>query len=803
MIAGVTILCSYQLWARPPEKGIDHLLEGHLQRVANRSNNFIKDLFKHSIDFHELGFEEDDLLKLITIIGATHDVGKATTYFQEYLRDRHKKINPELKAHSPLSSLYCYYSVIECTDIQHADRPMLGYFGSLPVLGHHTRLLSLLDAANKLRCWKGKLKEQILDIRNSHNEEIEKILNKLGLPAFENFDLEGTFKKFKNNNDIIKRIKGKGLASYYLVNLLFSALLDADRLDAAGLTTPSLTNVANVEIIQQYINTIKNKEGVSPHILSMREKLFKQISEKVNSIDLNKRIYSLTAPTGSGKTISSIYFALTLRDRLIREGKQQPRIIYVAPFLSILDQNFKVLQDALKCEGQSNVLLEHHHLSELSFKVENDFDEQYSTLGSELMIEGWNAELIVTTFVQFLHTILGSRPSQLRKLHNLVGSIVILDEVQTIPYKWWGLIRKVLTYLSEKLQMFFILMTATQPLIFNEEEIVEIVDNNEEYFKIRNYQFEIDYNKSVELDEFINIIATFINQHTNESIMIVMNTINSATKLFDTITNENHLIEDKRAFEYLSSELLPYHRTERLKSLYSRLEAKEPLILITTQVVEAGVDIDFNYVVRDIGPIDSIIQVAGRCNRNGLRYPEESVVRVLEVLDNGRSLSKTIYGEFAIDKTKESLACWKQEEGIKKLAQIYYRKTREGMSNNESEEMLNALYALKYNKLDEFKVIEDDEPSIPLFIEINEEARRVWEKYENIYEDKQSEPKERREKFLKMRDHFYRYVINIPLQYAEGIPEKYGFLYIENSVVPSYYDYKTGFKRRRFTAEII
>jgi CRISPR-associated endonuclease/helicase Cas3 len=172
---------------------------------------------------------------------------------------------------------------------------------------------------------------------------------------------------------------------------------------------------------------------------------------------------SLTAPTGSGKTLTIFMFANLLRKKIFNQTNRTPRIIYVSPFLSIIDQNAEVISKCLgidNYEKQSPLMITHHHHAPLVY--EDESNESYSNFMSQLLIEGWNTKIIVTTMVQFLETLIGCRVSSLRKL-NIIGSIVILDEVQSIDYKHWQLIHYCLEFLENECDTIIILMTATQP----------------------------------------------------------------------------------------------------------------------------------------------------------------------------------------------------------------------------------------------------------------------------------------------------------------------------------------------------
>ena len=797
---------SYQLWARPPEKEIDHLLRGHLQRVTANGNGIIRELFTKSLNTKSFGVEQDILMKLSSVIEGTHDIAKVTPYFQSYVGNPmtilKSKVSREFKAHSPLSSLYCYYAAkqILSSHLPEQDATLLAYLGAITVLGHHGALVSPTKAASKLRAWKSNLGEQLRSLQGIHLEETELILNELKLPSFANFcdRWETELKDLMRKSQEIPADSNNShnLSWYYLLNLLFSVLLDSDRLDASGLVLPSMGNIARASLVDEYVKVVSNKlrSQVAPEILALRSRLFETLAMKANIIDLKDHVYSITAPTGSGKTLSSIHFALLLRERIAKGGSSGPRVIYVAPYISILDQTFEVFAKALKVESQGSVLLEHHHLSELSYKIPDELGkEQYSTAESELLIEGWNAEVVVTTFVQFLYTILGSTASQLRKIHNLPGSIVILDEVQSIPFEWWHLIREALKFMSQKLNMFFILMTATQPLIFANEEIVELVDNAQDYFRPNHCQINVELGKQIGLDAFSQKIIKFVENHDQNSIMILVNTIDSATTAFKSLANNG--FSRNRPLSYLSAEVIPWDRSRRLKEISDLLEQKEPLVLVTTQVVEAGVDIDFNYIFRDMGPVDSIIQASGRCNRKGLRPRSQSVTSVIEVIDEKGAFSKRIYGSYLIDKSKEALKHWQPPDDVRELAQSYYRETREGMSQEQSIKILSSLSILGYEALDNFKVIED-EPSSQVFLEVDKRAEEIWTEYEQIYESEES-GRLKWKRFLELRGRFYSYVINVSPKFVSDIPEEYGMRHVARFQLNSFYDHFTGFIRHR------
>jgi CRISPR-associated endonuclease/helicase Cas3 len=291
----------------------------------------------------------------------------------------------------------------------------------------------------------------------------------------------------------------------------------------------------------------------------------------------------------------------------------------------------------------------------------------------------------------------------------------------------------------------------------------------------------------IQLNEFAKKIFEII-ENERKSMMILMNTIGSATYLYNVLAKS---FSNSGPLEYLSAELLPIHRERKLKLIHDKLSASEPLVLVTTQVVEAGVNLDFDNVIRDMGPVDSIIQAAGRCNREGNKDPSKSHVKIFEVYDGNVTFCRQIYGDFAIEKAHSALRRWNPEKTFSELAQLFYQETREGLSNEKSRQILEGLGRLDYEKLREFVIIEEI-PSCSVFIEWDEKAIEVWKEYESL---SQMDHKRRREKFLEIKKDLYKYVINVPEKYASGVPKNNGFGYVSYDQLEKFYDERTGFKR--------
>jgi CRISPR-associated endonuclease/helicase Cas3 len=571
-----------------------------------------------------------------------------------------------------------------------------------------------------------------------------------------------------------------------LINTIFSSLLDADRLDVSSISIKR--NHINNYSISNYISTLNTMQLANKKINQQRKFLFDHLDRISKEVDLNQKILTLTAPIGIGKTLSSMNFAINLRNRISRGMKYTPRIIYVAPFISILDQNISIFEKALQSKIQSNVLLLHHHLAPVNyFKniIEEQKDETYSVSQSELLIHGWHSEIIVITFIQFFNTIFGRYASQLRRFHNLIGSIIILDEIQSIPFEYWGIVREVLLFLGNELKCTIVMMTATQPLIFQPDEIIEIAPKFLDLPKRVTFHSRID--QGMTLDKFCAEVKRKIIEYPTNSILIETNTIKSAIQVYNAIHNF-------RTVFFLSSQIIPIHRKPRIEEINNRLKKLEPIILVSTQVVEAGVDLDFNIALRDIGPIDSIIQTAGRCNRNGFRKDTESkffIYRIVTDNENNSEIAKSVYGRVAIEISKDLLI---KSSSIEDLLNSYYQDISTRKSSQKSMDIKENIKELNYESIqDNFNLI-DQEFKEPVFIEYDEEATKIWENFLNIF-DNPNQNLSSRSQILNLRHLMEQYIISVSKDSINrfNLQEKFRIYKVDKKDINEVYNVVTGF----------
>ncbi len=375
------------------------------------------------------------------------------------------------------------------------------------------------------------------------------------------------------------------------------------------------------------------------------------------------------------------------------------------------------------------------------------------------------------------------------KYNNISNSIVLLDEVQSIPYRYWQIINRLFKVLAETLNIYFVFITATQPLIFSQKEVYELATKSEEYFKSFKRTKLIVKEELLEKDEFFSFIKDIIKNNQNKNILVIVNTIKLSQELFKTV--EKYIDKnDEIDLIYLSTSIVPKARKERIEYIKT---SKKRKIVISTQMVEAGVDIDMDIVIRDIAPLDSINQSAGRANReNRGEYLGE--VYIVKVVNNGKRLAEYVYKDKILLQATEKVLKGKDviyEEEYKELNDKYFKEVKNTMTTNNSKKLENMILNLRFSSVDkEFRLIENQE-KISVFIELNHEAVEIWNKY-NEYK-KIKDRYERKNKLESIKGDFYKYVISVfKNKFKEELQED--IAYISNNQLQSTYDYNVGYK---------
>ena len=466
------------------------------------------------------------------------------------------------------------------------------YIGAYCISGHHSGLLnggSPADGGGDATLM-GRMKKQLEDYRAFQSE--------IGIPEF--------------TNPPLRPLEKGGFSLAFFIRVLFSCLVDADYLDTEAFMSEGKVKRGGCSTMKELSDKLSSY--ISPWINSAeqdtvngrRTSILRACREQGNS---PQGLFQLTVPTGGGKTVSSLAFAL--RHAVEHNLK---RIIYVIPYTSIIEQNAGVFKDIL---GSQNVLEDHCNVT---------YDNQEELIHSQLAAENWDRPVVVTTNVQFFESLFSNKPSKCRKLHNIAKSVIIFDEAQMLPNKYLQPCIRSIGELIYNYHCSAVICTATQPALLqffptqiNAKELCPDVRDQYEFFRRTSFE------KLGEITE--EVLEEHIRSHSQA--LCILNSRKRVQKLYKALADEDGVY-------HLSTLMYPEHRKRVLDEIRNRLKVEEPCRVIATSLVEAGVDLDFPAVYRETAGLDSVIQAAGRCNREGKWLKEEcsTYVFTLEKTDD-------------------------------------------------------------------------------------------------------------------------------------------------------------------------
>ncbi|MCP4682292.1 MAG: CRISPR-associated helicase Cas3' [Desulfobacterales bacterium] len=592
------------------------------------------------------------------ILGLLHDVGKYSQRFQAYIQSATGMLNPDiddeyvdsnaLKGKIDHSTAGAQWVWQRCQKYGPQGK-LVGQILAVSLASHHGGLLDCLKQDGK----NGFMDRIKKEDDKTHLQEClecidETILAKLDGLACESFlqdfcnQLGKIIAPQKEESEIIKQFR-LGVFTRFL----FSCLIDADRIDSSDFENPENVQYRSMESVdwQIVITRLEEKLASLPNrneIDTIRCSISEQCRERA---DDPQGIYTLTVPTGGGKTFASIRYAL---HHAKKHGLDH--IIYIIPYTSIIEQNAEVIREVIeKDSDEFPWVLEHH----------SNLDPESQTWRSKLVSENWDAPIIFTTMVQFLEVLFGGGTRGARRMHNIANSVLIFDEIQNLPINCVHLFCNAIQFFSDHARTTAILCTATQPLLDNLKspdkgqlsmqdghELVENVTNIFEQLK----RVEIKNKVCIEGWTEIAIGELAVAQLEEKgNCLVIVNTKKWAQKLYERCLNE----VDEEFIFHLSTSLCPAHRIKILNTVRQRLNEELPVLCISTQLIEAGVDVDFNSVIRFLAGLDSIAQAAGRCNRNGnlptaqvfVVNPKEEAIDMLPDIKMGRDNALRIFSE--------------------------------------------------------------------------------------------------------------------------------------------------------------
>lgn len=573
---------------------------------------------------------------------ALHDFGKGTAAFQDYiLAPKKYRGDKQAKAHTPLSTL----AALKTGEAMNWDWQKTLCVANCAA-SHH----SSFKTANELcRYWfDGRWIEILLRqiesldwplLSESLRYAIAPIdvdgdsLNELGL-QLEDDIFEDKLQQLDLNAAVRFRLQ---------CQLTHSILLEADK--AFLIMDPDERKMFRDHKMRQLPPTIVDQHIASlpatSKLNSLRQKLRHAINEKLADNANASKVETMTLPTGSGKTLLAASWLLHHRARLQTETHTPPAII-VLPFLSIIDQT---QNEYLKMLPTDSGLLAYHSLS-----VREHADTEEEDV-AEFFLDTWHGDVIITTFDQFLLALLEPRTRHQMRFHQLADALIVMDEVQALPFHLWDIVNRCLTELTEFGNGRILAMSATQPG-FLPQATALIEDVDKVFEQLERYAIDLRHRDKLSIDDFIKTSLERLADWSEERVLIVLNTRKSARKVRDALTMAGVDVN------FLTADITPRDRLATIDNIKSA----ESCVVVATQCVEAGVDIDMTLVIRDFAPLDSIVQVAGRCNRHANR-PTERIEVVFLANENGRPYSEMIYDRVLLQATRKVLNQYCENSG--------------------------------------------------------------------------------------------------------------------------------------------
>lgn len=556
------------------------------------------------------------------LLGLVHDLGKASVEFYQYIKsatgtldtDADEYINAEDKKgkidHSTAGAQLLYRNL----SVKGLEGFRTAQILSLIVASHHSGLIDCittdgLDNFDRRMNKPGeltKIREAESNLDDCIKQRIKNILENDALCR----KMNEKIKLLKEKNDSLETILFKiGL----LTKFLFSCLIDADRLNTADFEFPDNMIIRNHGV---YVDWLILSERLEKHIKQFKinnqvDILRREVSEKCMAFSNKPQgLYQLTVPTGGGKTLSSLRFAI---NHAQKHGMD--RIIYIIPYTSIIDQNADTVRKILEVEKDefNRIVLEHH----------SNLTPEKEGTRNKILSENWDAPIVFTTMVQFLETLFGSGTRDIRRMHQLANSVLIFDEIQTLPIRCVHLFNVAIRFLVKFCHSTVVLCTATQPLLSSVTPKERALETTQDHQIVENIQTLFKELKRVEVIDKCNVegwseseIVELIKEelHDTGSVLVITNTKKSAFALYESLCGRVDA-----SIYHLSTNMCPAHRMDVLNQVKKCLVDDVPIVCVSTQLIEAGIDIDFGSVIRYLAGLDSISQAAGRCNRNGKR----------------------------------------------------------------------------------------------------------------------------------------------------------------------------------------
>lgn len=585
----------------------DQALEDHLSGVADLASKFMATLGLESVG---------------RLVGLLHDLGKASEAFNEYIRGEGDYSRGEID-HSTAGAIYLYRREPALLN-ENADRIIAFEMMELAIASHHSGLIDVITTDG----------ENNYSRRMEKSTQYEENVQRIGKPILDEAEtlipaaVSSLEMMIRRVIDDSSNVKDGGCFRLGLLNrFLLSALIDADRIDTISFETnrPYIPKYEDFQKLSDRLEIYLSSFPSDGEVSEIRRKVS---DECLSASSRSRGIYTLSVPTGGGKTLSSLRFAIN-HARI--HGME--RVIFVAPYLTILEQNAAVVRKALGDLGDDELVECHSNID-----VGRDDSGYVATIDSGM--DSWDAPIIFTSMVQFLEALFSSGTRRVRRMHNLANSVIVFDEIQSLPIKTTFMFNETISFLTRYCGSTAVLCTATQPMLGGDldyplrlSEGSEIIEDPFRLYGSLKRTCVHYLNKGgtpADHEDMARLALDSIKNHG--SVLVIVNTKSMAKHVYEDIIFQS--LEDVSVF-HLSTDMCPVHRRKVLADVMDSV-GKRRTICVSTQLIEAGVDVDFEIVIRSLAGLDSIAQAAGRCNRNGLM--DQGDVFILKTDENIGSL---------------------------------------------------------------------------------------------------------------------------------------------------------------------
>ncbi len=762
-------------------------LNQHLLRVAQRAAASIAPTAR------------PEIARIAFIAGLFHDLGKATPWFQQYLNGQARR--SALTHHGELGAILSWWYSAQL------DGPLWQRLAVFSAVRRHHGALRIQNWPDLFAQTRSEFREPDSPLRTQlaalDSPGIANWLSEqatahpqYGLPVHcEPPSLEHIEARVYERDCVGSKLRRAytSLDEALATLSAFGALLAVDKTDAALSGAHIARQALPADAVSHYKRQIFPAEASSSPLNQRREHIAKTLTTTWLA-HLEQPLLTFTAPTGAGKTLSVLHAALQVRTHLAKQHGHAPRLIYCLPFTAVIDQNHAVIRAILKASGlaeREDILLKHHHLSTGVFRTGDDAAEHQPDGAGQLLTETWQSEIIVTTFHQLLHSLLSPCNANLKRAGQLSGAILVLDEVQALPLRYWEALRQLFKALARTAGTRILLMTATRPLIFQPGDALELLPDHAQHFQALNRtRLHLQHHNPLPLTAFAGQLIAHLHNNPRPTLIIV-----NRRKAVSTLFHELTRAFPQRPCVALSTHLTPRDRRARIRLIQRLQRQGQPVIVISTQLIEAGVDLSFPVVHRDLAPLDALIQSAGRCNRHGEQAKALGEVYLWQLATDpsetqtSEPLWRRIYDAALIEVTCEILghAAYWDERDFLELSARYFSGCRARQDQQRLDEHLKNGDLAGIER--DFQLIEET-PSLTLFIHRTPKDQALWQIYRNIQDNPALSPAQQERALRPYRAAFRERIIQIHANTTTGLDRD---TVNRLDVTPETYHRSTGF----------